>query len=97
VNLPNLDGTQPGLPLRLYAAIHLRVPMSGLSWLDEMIREARLLDGMTDRPSLKHAMENLQKRTGVPLNHSADPEAPVAGLPNYLSDFERSENWPPRL
>ena len=29
-----------GLSTRAYAAIHLRVPNSGLEWLDEMIREA---------------------------------------------------------
>lgn len=29
------------ISLRQYAAIHLRVPNSGIDWLDEMIREAR--------------------------------------------------------
>jgi hypothetical protein len=30
-----------GMTLRQYAAIHLRVPQSGLPWLDEMIDQAR--------------------------------------------------------
>jgi 5,10-methylenetetrahydrofolate reductase len=29
------------MTLRQYAAIHLKVPQSGLPWLDEMINEAR--------------------------------------------------------
>jgi hypothetical protein len=32
------------MPLRAYAALHLRVPDSGIDWLDEMIRKARELD-----------------------------------------------------
>ena len=32
------------MSLRAYAAIHLRVPDSGIDWLDEMIRKARELD-----------------------------------------------------
>lgn len=40
------DGTwnqtwDPGMSLRQYAAIQLRVPKSGIDWLDEMIRKAR--------------------------------------------------------
>jgi len=34
----------PGLTTREHAAIHLRVPMSGNTWLDEMIAEARRWD-----------------------------------------------------
>ena len=30
-----------GMPLRTYAAINLRVPDSGIEWLDDMIRQAR--------------------------------------------------------
>jgi len=30
-----------GMTLRQYAAIHLRVPDSGLDWLDEMIRKSQ--------------------------------------------------------
>lgn len=33
------------MSLRAYAAIHLRVPDSGIEWLDEMIRRSRDLDG----------------------------------------------------
>lgn len=33
-----------GLPAIAYAAIQLRVPMSGIPWLDDMIREARRMD-----------------------------------------------------
>jgi hypothetical protein len=32
------------ISLREYAAIHLRVPDSGIDWLDKMIRKARELD-----------------------------------------------------
>ena len=32
------------MSLRAYAAIHLRVPDSGIDWLDEMIRQSRDLD-----------------------------------------------------
>jgi len=32
---------QPGMPLAAYAAIHLRVPESGIDWLDAMIEMAR--------------------------------------------------------
>ena len=32
------------MSLRAYAAIHLRVPDSGIEWLDEMIRQSRDLD-----------------------------------------------------
>ena len=38
------DGTpiiEDGMSVRQYAAIHLRVPMSGTEWLDDMIREAQ--------------------------------------------------------
>jgi hypothetical protein len=31
---------------RMYAAIHLRVPDSGVSWLDKMIRRSRELDAL---------------------------------------------------
>lgn len=34
----------PGMTLRQHAAIELRVPESGLEWLDRMIRRARYLD-----------------------------------------------------
>ena len=32
------------MSLRAYAAIHLRVPDSGIEWLDEMIMRSRELD-----------------------------------------------------
>jgi hypothetical protein len=32
---------QPGMTLRAYAAIQLRVPDSGIDWLDDMIRQAK--------------------------------------------------------
>lgn len=32
------------MPLRAYAAIQLRVPDSGIGWLDQMIRRSRQLD-----------------------------------------------------
>ena len=34
------DGKDRGIRLREYAAIHLRVPKSGLPWLDDMIKLA---------------------------------------------------------
>lgn len=34
----------PGMTMRQYAAIHLKVPSSGTEWLDEMIEEANKLD-----------------------------------------------------
>jgi hypothetical protein len=33
-----------GMSLRVYAAIHLRVPESGIGWLDKMIQRSRQLD-----------------------------------------------------
>jgi hypothetical protein len=54
---PNLENVYPPTPLiyettelekmtlRVYAAVHLRVPDSGIDWLDEMIRRSRELDG----------------------------------------------------
>ena len=33
-----------GMSLRTFAAIHLRVPDSGIDWLDAMIRRSRQLD-----------------------------------------------------
>src|SRR3990167_5536065 len=35
---------QEGMPLRQYAAIHLRVPYSGTPWLDEMVARAERRD-----------------------------------------------------
>lgn len=32
------------MTLRVYAAIHLRVPDSGIEWLDKMIERSRKLD-----------------------------------------------------
>ncbi|MEN5278115.1 hypothetical protein ABE527_14330 [Brucella sp. TWI432] len=37
-------GHEPGMTVRQYAAIHLRVPESGDDWLDLMIRKANLRD-----------------------------------------------------
>jgi hypothetical protein len=37
------------MSLRIYAAIHLRVPDSGVAWLDEMIRRSRRLDAQPTR------------------------------------------------
>lgn len=36
--------SSPGMTLRQYTAIHLRVPDSGEEWLDSMIRKARRND-----------------------------------------------------
>jgi len=38
---PDTILNHPGMSLRQYASIHLKVPQSGLPWLDEMINEAR--------------------------------------------------------
>jgi hypothetical protein len=40
ISTPPNDGGQP-MSLRAYAAIHLKVPQSGLEWLDAMILEAK--------------------------------------------------------
>ncbi len=37
----NVGKGEGGMTLRQYAAIHLRVPDSGIEWLDAMIRKAR--------------------------------------------------------
>lgn len=37
------------LPLRVHAAILLRVPESGIDWLDKMIGRSRELDGARGR------------------------------------------------
>ena len=54
--IPKQESQSPSIPvvyekteledmsLRVYAAIHLRVPDSGIEWLDEMIRRSRDLD-----------------------------------------------------
>lgn len=39
--MEGLKGSALGMSLRQYAAIHLRVPDSGVGWLDEMIRKAQ--------------------------------------------------------
>ena len=39
-----IDHREPGMTLRQYAAIHLRVPNSGDDWLDDMIAKARRVD-----------------------------------------------------
>ena len=41
---PEGIGDGMGMNLRQYAAIKLRVPDSGLDWLDNMIREGRRMD-----------------------------------------------------
>mgnify|MGYP001263604257 CR=1 FL=1 len=37
----NPDAVPSGMSLKEYAAIHLKVPLSGTPWLDEMIQKAR--------------------------------------------------------
>ena len=44
---PGVHGPGYGISQRAYAAIHLRVPDSGLSWLDEMIERARRYNRFT--------------------------------------------------
>lgn len=53
-NLPNGEFIYPerGMNLRQYAAIHLRVPDSGLDWLDKMIKKANGEDGGTTWTSM---------------------------------------------
>lgn len=54
-----------GMSLRVYAAIKLRVPDSGLEWLDDMILKAKrndiagqaLVGLLVDRPTAKTAVE----------------------------------------
>ena len=40
----DVSNSNSGMSLREYAAITLRVPSSGIDWLDDMIREARRMD-----------------------------------------------------
>jgi hypothetical protein len=56
--LPGPESSSPPVPIvyekdsldaltpRMYAAIHLRVPDSGVGWLDAMIRRSRELDAL---------------------------------------------------
>jgi hypothetical protein len=60
-----------GMTLRQYAAIHLKVPHSGLPWLDEMINEARrdafagqALQGVLSSTSLSDLVD--MRRRDVP-------------------------------
>lgn len=48
-----------GLSAIAHAAIHLRVPMSGINWLDDMIREARRMG------AAEKAMQGLLVRYGM--------------------------------
>ena len=41
------------ISLRAYAAIQLRVPDSGIDWLDHMIQRSRKLDGTCSRAKSK--------------------------------------------
>lgn len=54
--------TVPGMDLRQYAAIKLRVPDSGLEWLDKMIRQSlrdelagRAMQGLLAHPGTREA------------------------------------------
>ena len=42
-------GSSPGMTLRQYAAINLRVPDSGLPWLDEMIVQSNRVQSNRER------------------------------------------------
>lgn len=46
------DGSGDKLTLRAYAAIQLRVPDSGLEWLDQMIIKSRQLDRVPHGPAM---------------------------------------------
>lgn len=46
VRCGDIETMEGGLTLRQHAAIELRVPNSGLAWLDTMIVESRRLDGV---------------------------------------------------
>jgi hypothetical protein len=57
---------EPGVTLRQYAAIKLRVPESGTDWLDDMIRKsnrdyfaAAALQGMLSDNRINDSCENL--------------------------------------
>ena len=38
------ESRHQGMSVRTYAAIHLKVPSSGIDWLDEMIQQANRLE-----------------------------------------------------
>jgi hypothetical protein len=48
-------GELESMSLRAYAAIHLRVPDSGIDWLDEMIRRSRDLDTRSEDAGIRSA------------------------------------------
>lgn len=78
--------TVEGLSKRQYAAIHLRVPDSGLPWLDEMIREARVRDGGAEADDLQEFFSSailpaqtvgqFTMKTGEPKQGEFVPEQP---------------------
>ena len=63
----HIPGNDPGMTLRQYAAIKLRVPNSGDAWLDEMIQEslrdelaARAMQGFAADPNYRmHEISDL--------------------------------------
>jgi hypothetical protein len=66
VSDPTFLRWEPGVTLRQYAAIKLRVPDSGTDWLDDMIRKsnrddfaAAALQGMLSDNRIKDSPENL--------------------------------------
>ena len=75
------DGGWEGMSLRQYAAIKLRVPDSGLLWLDEMIEKSNRdwFAGMA-LPSVVAAMENNKHRDGLPVELVPDVVAETAYL-----------------
>jgi hypothetical protein len=68
----------PGMTLRQYAAITLRVPNSGTDWLDEMIREARRDDfAAKAMASIVSALHEGIRPNDVPV---------LAGDANFIAD-----------
>ena len=75
------QGGDPGMSLRQYAAIKLRVPDSGLPWLDEMIEKSNRdwFAGMA-LPSVVAVIENPKHRDGLPIELVPDVVAETAYL-----------------
>lgn len=53
-----LGHTSTGMSVREYAAIHLKVPDSGVDWLDEMIQESK-------KNQLRELLQELEEANAI--------------------------------
>jgi len=73
-----------GETVRVYAAIHLRVPMSGIPALDAMIRESRRLDFITATLTGDRANGNIEM---IPGTHAKEAVAQANELAALKATF----------